>query len=133
HFDPIPVASASVAQVHVAELLDGRKVAVKLVKDGVPEQIEESLQAIATLLRLVNRATPRLRELDVAARFDEIARLLRPQADMAYEATQQRRIHANFAGHPYVQVPTVLDELVTDRMLVMQFMDGIPGKHADTV
>ncbi|WP_040795118.1 aminotransferase class III-fold pyridoxal phosphate-dependent enzyme [Nocardia higoensis] len=132
-FDPVPVASASVAQVHVAELVDGRKVAVKLVKDGVPEQIEESLQAIATLLRLVNRATPRLRELDVATRFDEIARLLRPQADMAYEATQQRRIHANFAGHPYVQVPTVLDELVTDRMLVMQFMDGIPGKHAETV
>ncbi|MBF6442140.1 aminotransferase class III-fold pyridoxal phosphate-dependent enzyme [Nocardia farcinica] len=132
-FDAEPVASASVAQVHVAELLDGRKVAVKLVKDGVPEQIEESLKSIATLLRLLNRATPRLRELDVATRFDEIARLLRPQADMTHEAAQQRRIHANFAGHPYVTVPAVLDELVTSRMLVMQFMDGIPGKRVEEV
>ncbi|MFD6157089.1 aminotransferase class III-fold pyridoxal phosphate-dependent enzyme [Nocardia sp. NPDC060256] len=128
-----PVASASVAQVHIAELLDGRKVAVKLVKDAVPQQIEESLSAIGSVLKVVHRATPRVRELNLPKRFDEVARLLRPQADMTHEAEQQRRIGANFKAHPYVQVPTVLPELVTSRMLVMQFMDGIPGKLSETV
>ncbi|WP_225731401.1 MULTISPECIES: aminotransferase class III-fold pyridoxal phosphate-dependent enzyme [unclassified Nocardia] len=131
--DLTPVASASVAQVHIAELCDGRKVAVKLVKDAVPEQIDESLGAIGSLLRLAHRATPRIRELELPKRFDEVARLLRPQADMTHEATQQRRIHANFRSHPYVRVPAVLPELVTSRMLVMEYMDGIPGKHSDTV
>ncbi|MFJ2913647.1 aminotransferase class III-fold pyridoxal phosphate-dependent enzyme [Streptomyces sp. NPDC087228] len=132
-FDLEPVASASVAQVHVAELYDGQKVAVKLVKDGVPEEIEKSLRALSTLLGLVNRCSSLARQLDVSRRFDEVARLLRPQADMRQEARQQQRIGHNFSGHAYVRVPAVYPELVTTRMLVMEFMDGIPGKNADQV
>ncbi|MEU0503102.1 aminotransferase class III-fold pyridoxal phosphate-dependent enzyme [Nocardia sp. NPDC005998] len=128
-----PVASASVAQVHLAELLDGRRVAVKLVKNRVPEQIDHSLGAIGSMLKLVHRTTPRVRELNLPKRFDEVARLLRPQADMTLEAQQQERIRANFVSHPYVLVPQTLPELVTDRMLVMEYMDGIPGKESATV
>ncbi|WP_018537414.1 MULTISPECIES: AarF/ABC1/UbiB kinase family protein, partial [unclassified Streptomyces] len=132
-FQMQPVASASVAQVHSAELRDGRTVAVKLVKDGVPEQIGQSLRSLGALLRLVHRGVPQARELELPKRFDEIARLLRPQADMKHEARQQQRFHAAFAAHPYVRVPEVLADLVTDRMLVMEFMDGIPGKRAEEV
>ncbi|MFE7722006.1 aminotransferase class III-fold pyridoxal phosphate-dependent enzyme [Nocardia rhizosphaerihabitans] len=132
-FNLVPIASASVAQVHVAELLDGRKVAVKLVKDSVPEQIEESLRSLSTVVRVVHTLAWPVRYLDMPTRFDEVARLLRPQADMRHEATQQRRIHANFASHPYVKVPAVLSEFVTERMLVMEYMEGIPGKDAATV
>ncbi|MFG1796228.1 aminotransferase class III-fold pyridoxal phosphate-dependent enzyme [Nocardia sp. NPDC049149] len=132
-FDPTPIASASVAQVHVAELSDGRKVAVKLVKDAVPEQLEQSLRALATLVRLVHLAVPPVRNLNLPKRFEELARLLRPQADMTHEADRQQRIYANFRAHPFVKVPAVVPELVTRRMLVMEYMDGIPGKHADTV
>ncbi|MGI5336158.1 aminotransferase class III-fold pyridoxal phosphate-dependent enzyme [Streptomyces sp. CA-181903] len=128
-----PVASASVAQVHAATLHDGRRVAVKLVKDGVPRQIEESLRSLRTLLRLVHRAVPRVRRLDLPRRFDEIARLLAPQADMAQEAGRQQRVRADFAGHPYVRVPAVLAGLVTPRMLVMEYVDGIPCRHAEAV
>ena len=132
-FDPRPVASASVAQVHVAELLDGRRVAVKLVKDSVREQIERSLSAIAAILRLVHLCVPRLRELNLPRRFDEVALLLRPQADMVREAKAQQRIGVNFANHPYVTVPEVIPDLVTERVLVMEYVDAIPGKHADRV
>ena len=128
-FDPSPVASASVAQVHAAELLDGRRVAVKVVKDSVRERIEKSLAAIGAVLRLVHLAVPRSRELNLPRRFDEVARLLRPQADMIREAEAQQRIGANFAKHPYVKVPG----MVTSRMLVMEYVDAIAGKHADKV
>ncbi|WP_107657365.1 aminotransferase class III-fold pyridoxal phosphate-dependent enzyme [Nocardia suismassiliense] len=132
-FDLEPIASASVAQVHAAELLDGRRVAVKLVKDSVPEQIEDSLRSLRTAVRLTHAVVWPIRYLDLPKRFDEVARLLRPQSDMTHEATQQRRIHANFASHPFVKVPAVLPELVTERMLVMEYMDGIPGRLADAV
>ncbi|MFI9503287.1 aminotransferase class III-fold pyridoxal phosphate-dependent enzyme [Nocardia sp. NPDC052566] len=132
-FDLTPIASASVAQVHTAVLRDGRKVAVKLVKDSVPEQIEDSLSSLGTLVRLVHAAVPPVRYLDVPRRFDEVARLLRPQADMTHEADKQRRIHANLKAHPFVKVPAVLTGFVTKRMLVMEYMDGIPGKRVDTV
>ncbi|MFJ2664210.1 aminotransferase class III-fold pyridoxal phosphate-dependent enzyme [Nocardia fluminea] len=132
-FDLVPIASASVAQVHVAELLDGRKVAVKLVKDSVPEQIEDSLRSLRTMVRIAHAVAWPVRYLDLPRRFDEVATLLRPQADMVREATQQRRIHANFASHPFVKVPAVLSEHVTERMLVMEYMEGVPGKDAATV
>ena len=131
--DLTPIASASVAQVHLAELLDGRKVAVKLVKDTVPEQIDTSLDAIGTMVKMAHRSAPKLRELNLPGRFEEVARLLRPQADMNYEAQQQARIGANFRAHPYVHVPSAIDGMVTDRMLVMEFMEGIPGKLSSTV
>ncbi|MFH8988122.1 aminotransferase class III-fold pyridoxal phosphate-dependent enzyme [Streptomyces sp. NPDC017940] len=132
-FQMQPVASASVAQVHRAELHDGRTVAVKLVKNGVPEQIEASLRSLGAQLRLVHRLVPKVRDLELPKRFDEVARLLRPQADMRQEARRQQRIHANFAQHPYVRVPAVLTDLVTDRMLVMDFMDGVPGTRVEEV
>ncbi|WP_306355843.1 MULTISPECIES: aminotransferase class III-fold pyridoxal phosphate-dependent enzyme [unclassified Nocardia] len=132
-FDLVPIASASVAQVHVAELLDGRKVAVKLVKDSVPEQIEGSLRSLSTAVRAVHAVAWPVRNLDLPKRFEEVARLLRPQADMTQEATQQQRIHANFSSHPFVRIPAVLPELVTERMLVMEYMEGIPGRLADAV
>lgn len=132
-FDLRPVASASVAQVHLAELRDGRRVAVKLVKDAVPEQIEESLTSLRTVVRLVHGAVAPVRYLELPSRFDEVARLLRPQADMTREAAQQQRIHANLNGHPFAKVPAVVPELVTRRMLVMEYMEGIAGKHAETV
>ncbi|MGX1808172.1 aminotransferase class III-fold pyridoxal phosphate-dependent enzyme [Nocardia sp. NPDC055321] len=131
--DLVPIASASVAQVHIGTLPDGRKVAVKLVKNTVPEQIDQSLTAIGSLVKLVHRVTPQVRELGLPDRFAEVARLLRPQADMTYEARQQQRIHRNFKSHPYVLVPSVIPELVTPRMLVMEFMEGIPGKLSRTV
>ncbi|KQY29172.1 aminotransferase [Nocardia sp. Root136] len=132
-FDLVPIASASVAQVHIAELIDGRKVAVKLVKDSVPAQIQSSLRSLRSAVRVAHAVAWPVRYLDMPTRFDEVARLLRPQADMNHEATQQRRIHANFAGHPFVKVPAVFDEFVTERMLVMEYMAGIPGKDAATV
>ncbi|MBL1075888.1 aminotransferase class III-fold pyridoxal phosphate-dependent enzyme [Nocardia sp. 2] len=132
-FDTVPIASASVAQVHTAELHDGRKVAVKLVKDAVPGQIEESLRALGALVKVVHAVAPPVRNLNLPKRFEEVARLLRPQADMTLEAGKQQRIHANLRAHPFVRVPEVLPELVTRRMLVMEFIDAVPGKHADTV
>ncbi|MEV0766183.1 aminotransferase class III-fold pyridoxal phosphate-dependent enzyme [Nocardia sp. NPDC050435] len=132
-FELTPIASASVAQVHTAVLRDGREVAVKLVKDTVPEQIEQSLRSLGAMAKLLHAVVPPVRYLDVPRRFTELARLLRPQADMTHEAVQQQRIHDNLRGHPFVRVPAVLPELVSRRMLVMEYMHGIAGRDVEKV
>lgn len=126
-FDLEPVASASVAQVHAARLLDGRKVAVKLVKDGVPEQIDQNLRVMGAAVGVAQRMFSAVADADAVRRFSELATLFRGQADMLHEASRQKIVHRNFAHHPYVRVPRVMPDLVTPRMLTMEFMDGIPG------
>lgn len=132
-FNLRPIASASIAQVHAAILLDGRKVAVKLVKKNVPRQIQTNLSIIASLVRITHLLLPSARRLDLPRRFTELQALLVVQADMKQEAHRQELIYANFKGHPYVKVPAVFPEVSNAGILVMEFMDGISGKDAHLV
>jgi len=128
-----PIASASIAQVHAATLLDGRKVAVKLVKDYVPRQMHWNLRIVSILIKLVHLLAPSARRLDSPKRFEELSALLISQADMRHEAQRQELIYSNFQGHPYVRVPAVFARLSSSRMLVMEFMEGISGQNAHLV
>ena len=128
-----PIASASIAQVHAATLLDGRKVAVKLVKKNIPQQIHWNLRILSFLAELAHLLVPPVRRLDLPKRFDELSVLLAGQADMKLEARRQQRIHSNFQGHPYVKVPAVVAELTSGGMLVMEFMEGISGQNVHLV
>jgi len=132
-FNPRPIASASIAQVHAAVLRDGRKVAVKLVKKNVPRQIQSNLKIIAFLIQLSHFLVPSARRLDLPKRFTELQSLLMAQADMKQEAHRQELIYANFKGHPYVRIPAVFSEMSGPSMLVMEFMDGISGKDVHLV
>ncbi|MFE2293848.1 aminotransferase class III-fold pyridoxal phosphate-dependent enzyme [Streptomyces sp. NPDC059452] len=129
-FDLEPVASGSVAQVHRARLLDGQQVAVKLVKEGVPEHIEQNLRIMGRGVRLAEKVVPVVAASDGLRRFTEVATLFRSQADMLQEAVRQKEVYRNFQGHPYVRVPRVIPDLVTPRMLTMEFMEGIRGNAA---
>lgn len=128
-----PIASASIAQVHSAVLHDGRRVAVKVVKKNVGRQIRWNLRIISLLVGLAHSLIRSLRRLDLPKRLGELSVLLTCQADMGHEAGRQEAIHANFQGHPYVRVPAVYRELSSPGMLVMEFMEGISGKHVDQV
>ena len=128
-----PIASASIAQVHAATLLDGRKVVVKLVKKNIPQQIHWNLRILSFLAELAHLLVPPVRRLDLPKRFDELSVLLACQADMKLEARRQQRIHSNFQGHPYVKVPAVVAELTSGGMLVMEFMEGISGQNVHLV
>jgi glutamate-1-semialdehyde 2,1-aminomutase len=130
-FDLTPVAVGSVAQVHVATLPDGRKVAVKVVKRGVRERLTASGWLIAMLLRVVHTLVPPLRKFDAPDMFAEIRPLLVSQCDMELEARTQRECGANFAKHPYARVPHPVDELCTEDILVMDFMEGTPGQDPE--
>jgi glutamate-1-semialdehyde 2,1-aminomutase len=132
-FGVTPIASASVAQVHAATLLDGRKVAVKLVKKNVREQIRWNLRVLSYVVRLAHILAPSVRRLDLPKRFEELSALLLGQADMRLEALKQQRIYSNFQGHPYVKVPAVFSELTSEGMLVMDFMEGISGQEVHLV
>ncbi len=123
-FDRAPLASASVAQVHRGQTKDGREVAIKVRRPGLPHVVEFDLtlmRSVAWLLGLI----PPIRLFAPVESVDEFGRAVAAQIDFTREAGNNRRFAANFAGDRDVRFPGLVDELCSAQVLTMEFIDGV--------
>ena len=120
-FDPVPIASASLAQVHEARLHDGRRVAVKVQHADIELIAQLDLESIRRILDLVQWVV-RLRGMESYHR--DIAELIRQELDFSQEARNIAVLAANFAGNSDVHFPVVVEELSTARVLTTEFVEG---------
>ncbi|BAJ64741.1 hypothetical protein ANT_27150 [Anaerolinea thermophila UNI-1] len=122
--DPQPLASASLAQVHFARLYDGKEVVLKVQRPGVPRQVKVDLDILTAWARRV--AGTRLGQYyDFVGVVDEFAFTLRNELDYRREARNAERFRRNFAGEPYLHIPEVYWQYTTQRLLVMEYLNGI--------
>lgn len=120
-FEEVPVAAASLAQVHAAVLPDGRRVAVKVQHRDIEELARLDLQVIRRILRIV-QWTLGIRGLtDV---FQQVREMIDEELDFAQEAASMETIAAAFDNNPWVGVPAVCRGLSSHRILVTDFVDG---------
>jgi ubiquinone biosynthesis protein len=129
-FDPEPIASASVAQVHRAELPDGRAVAVKVRRPALEHIVAFDLRVMRMIAWFV-ALVPSLRLLAPVESVDEFGRAIRAQIDLTGEAKNNRRFRQNFAGNPDVSFPELVPELCTRRILTMTFIEGAKVLEVD--
>jgi ubiquinone biosynthesis protein len=122
-FSPVPLASASVSQVHKARLTDGRIVAVKVRRPEVVALCTFDLAVMRQGARLLG-LIPSISTLEPLATVEEFGRAIFAQLDFRVEAANNRRFRSNFAGHPEVVFPAVIDALSTERILTMSFIEG---------
>ena len=125
-FESEAVASASIAQVHLATLRDGREVAVKVLRPGVESAVAKDLALLETAAGLIERRWPdgrRLRPREVVAEF---ARHLDEELDLMVEAANASQLRRNFEGSPLLLVPEVHWDLCSQRVMVMERMHGTP-------
>jgi len=124
-FDPVPLAAASIGQVHAASLRDGTPVVVKVQRPGVIDQIEQDLQILRNLAANASRRWPVAEEYDVIGLVHEFAHTLRAETDYIQEGRNAERFAANFAGDESVYFPRVFWEETTNRVLTLERIDGI--------
>ncbi|HTH14090.1 MAG TPA: AarF/ABC1/UbiB kinase family protein, partial [Spirochaetia bacterium] len=124
-FNPEPVASASVAQVHEARLTDGRRVAVKILRPGIESLVATDLEILAHVGVWFEKLILRSDVLDTRAIVKEFSRNLLKELDFRQEALYLERFAALFAGDPDIRVPRVHRSLSGPRVLVMEFIEGI--------
>jgi ubiquinone biosynthesis protein len=126
HFDPVAVASASVAQVHFAELPDGREAAIKILRPGIAKVIRKDLALLdagASLIELLWRDGKRLRPHQVVAEF---AKHLDNELDLMREAANASQLKRNFEHSPLLLVPEIYWDWCSSEVMVMQRMHGTP-------
>ncbi|MDR3322701.1 MAG: ubiquinone biosynthesis regulatory protein kinase UbiB [Zoogloeaceae bacterium] len=132
-FDPTPIASASIAQVHFARLPKGREVAVKILRPDMSAVIEHDLalmDAAAALLEKVWEDGKRLKPREVVAEF---AKYLRDELDLMREAANCSQLRRNFEGSALLIVPEVFWDWCTPTVMVMERMYGTPISQVDTL
>ncbi|MEF9995537.1 MAG: ubiquinone biosynthesis regulatory protein kinase UbiB [Burkholderiaceae bacterium] len=136
-FDRVPVASASIAQVHFGVLRSGpnagREVAVKVLRPGMLPAIEKDIALMHSAAMLVEKLWAdgkRLRPREVVAEFDT---LLHDELDLMREAANASQFRRNFAGSGMLFVPEMMWEHCTPTVLVMERMSGIPATQLDRI
>lgn len=122
-FSPAPLASASVSQVHRARLPDGRLVAVKVRRPNLVELCTFDLAVMGHVARWLGKLTS-LAPLAPELAVEEFARAIFAQLDFTVEAANNRRFRQNFKDQQDIVFPEVFEELSSERILCMTFIEG---------
>jgi len=124
--DPEPAAVTPTAQVHRA-VLEGRPVAVKVLRPGLAAAVRQDLSLLEVLAAPLGAAFP---ALDVAAATREVRERVLDELDLESTATTQRRFHRALRDHPLFLVPAPVTRLARDSVLVSEWIDGVPFRAA---
>jgi ubiquinone biosynthesis protein len=130
-FDPVPVASASIAQVHFATLKNGKEVAIKVLRPGMKKTIDEDIALMYMATGLIERVwaeSRRLKPREVVAEFDKY---LHDELDLMREAANAAQLRRNFADSELLMVPEMYWDYCTSSVIVMERMNGIPVSQID--
>jgi ubiquinone biosynthesis protein len=125
-FDPTPLASASVAQVHTAVLHTGEKVVVKVLRPDIENRIHSDIALLYELARFAERFwsdARRLRPLEVVAEFEKTTL---DELDLIREAANAAKLRRNFENSEIIYVPEVHWPLSRQKVMVMERIQGIP-------
>jgi ubiquinone biosynthesis protein len=132
-FDFEPLAAASIAQIHTAQLANGKEVILKVLRPGVLEQIERDLGVLHMIARLADRYWEhgkRLRPLEVVAEYE---RTIIDELDLMREAANAAQLKRNFQGSDMLYVPEIYWDYCRPEVLCQERIYGTPISDMDTL
>lgn len=120
-----PIAAASIAQVHRARLKTGEDVVVKVRRPGIKQQMQKDLDILDFLTKKAEKEVQKLRELKAHKMVEEFASWTRDELDLQKEARNAQTLQRNLADEENVEVPEIFMEHTTEKVLVMEYMEGV--------
>lgn len=131
--DPVPLAAASIAQVHLARLHDGSAVVVKVRRPGIRPLVEADLRLLARIAEIAEAEIPDLRRFRPSEVVRQFTLSFRRELDLAAECRNAERIARHFANQPDIVIPKVYWPWCGERMNVQSLIERIPGRQLDAV
>lgn len=124
-FNPVPLGSASIAQVHEATLLDGSEVIVKIQRPEIKDQINLDITILKTLAKLVEKYIPESKLFDPQGIVEEFSKSINNELDFKREAKNAMIFRENFKDDSRVLIPYVYREYLSEKILVMEKVEGV--------
>ncbi|MGE5371115.1 MAG: ABC1 kinase family protein [Solirubrobacterales bacterium] len=131
HFEEIPMASASIGQVHRARLITGENVVVKIQRPGIIEQVRTDVEILMELARLAESRTTWGKHYQVTDIVKEFVTALTAELDFGKEGRNADSFRKMLAQNPAVKIPEVFFEHSTRRVLVLEYVEGIKISRID--
>ncbi len=125
-FEPQPLASASIAQVHTAELLDGTQVVVKVVRPNIVGTIDRDIQLLYFLARLIHRYIPDAHRLRLTELVQDYSRTIHDELDLMREAANCTLLRRNFENSDLLYVPQIYWDYTRENVMVQERIVGTP-------
>lgn len=131
--NPLPLASASLGQVHAATLFDGQEVVIKVQRPNIEPLINLDLDILHNLAWLAQEQTPLGQIYNFIDMAEDFAAALHTELDYLSEARNAERFRANFLREKHLHVPDIIRACSTRRILVMERLHGIKLDHIKTL
>jgi len=132
-FEPIPMASASIAQVHAATLYDGSDVVVKVVRPEIKPIIEQDISIMRSLAELLETAVKSSKRLHPVEIVEEFKKTILDELDMMREASNATQLRRNFENSDLLYVPKIYWSHTNDRVMTMERIYGTRISEIDEI
>ncbi len=125
YIDPVPMAAASIAQVHMGQLFSGEKVVIKVQRPDIEAIIREDINILMRIARMMEKRLDNMDLLNPVAIVGEFDSFIRRELDFTNEAASIERFANNFKDDPTICSPKVFWDYTTPHVLVMEYLDGL--------
>lgn len=132
-FDTKPLAAASIAQVHRAQLVDGTDVILKIRRPGIRPTVSADLRLLARFAEMAEQEIDEMHHFQPKELVRQFSRSLHKELDLASECRSAERISSNFKDDPDIVIPKVYWPWISERLNVQEYIDGIPGRDLEAV
>eukprot|EP00752_Nemacystus_decipiens_P004195 g3834.t1 len=134
-FSDVPLAAASLGQVHLAKMKGGGEVAVKVQRGGLKALFDQDLKNLKLLVKVLDKADPKFdgADRDWVSIYEESAKLLYKEIDYINEAENAVRFKENFQDTPWVKVPDVYWNLTSERVVTMEYVPGVKINNLEEI
>ncbi|MCU0536200.1 MAG: AarF/ABC1/UbiB kinase family protein [Hydrococcus sp. Prado102] len=124
-FESVPLASASLGQVHKAKLHSGEEVVIKVQRPGLEGLFNLDFEVLHQVVRTGKRYLPDLKKYDLEAIYQEFFELLFQEIDYVHEGKNAERFRENFKSYSRIKVPTIYWQYTTKKILTLEYLPGI--------